>query len=75
MSTENTKPRGLKTIVRAELALRGIKVWDKKAPQGTPNAKAAAKLRARINGFESDSRGKVAAHQRTRPGSYNRKRG
>lgn len=74
MSNETAKPRGLKTIVRAELALRGIKVWDKKAPQGTPNKKAAKKLRARVAAFDADSKGKVT-HQRTRPGSYNRKRG
>jgi hypothetical protein len=74
MSTDNTKPRGLKTIVRAELALRGIKVWDKKAPQGVPNKKASKKLEARRRAWEADSKGKVA-HQRTRPGSYNLKRG
>jgi hypothetical protein len=74
MSTDNTKPRGLKTIVRAELALRGIKVWDKKAPQGVPNKKASKKLEARRRAWDIDSKGKVA-HQRTRPGSYNLKRG
>ena len=74
MSTDNTKPRGLKTIVRAELALRGIKTWDKKAPQAAPNKKASARLEARRRAWEADSKGK-AAHQRTRPGSYNLKRG
>lgn len=74
MSTENAKPRGLKTIVRAELAMRGIKSWDQHAPQGTPNKKASKKLEARRRGYEIDSKGKVA-HQRTRPGSYNPKRG
>ena len=75
MSTDNTKPRGLKTIVRAELALRGIKTWDKKAPQAAPNKKASARLEARRRGYVADSTGKGTAHQRTQPGSYNRKRG
>lgn len=75
MSDDNKKPTGLRTIVKAELAMRGIKSWDKKAPQGVPNRKASKKLEARRRGYQSDTTGKGTAHQRTMPGSYNRKRG
>lgn len=73
--TDSKKPVGLRTIVRAELKMRGIHTKDTKAPQAVPNRKASKKLEARRRGFASDSTGKSTAHQRTQPGSYNRKRG
>jgi len=74
MSEDKKIGGGLRTIVRAELKARGLE-WTKKAPQGVPNKKMSKKLEARRRGWTADTTGKGTAHQRTQPGSYNRKRG
>lgn len=63
---------GLRELVLQDLKMRGVTSWNVKAPQGTPNRKAAAKLARRQRGYVSRS---PAGHDRKMPGSYNRKRG
>lgn len=66
---------GLKTLVRDDLKLRGL-TWDRKATQAAPNKRAAQRLQRRQSGFVQEGSGRdLPNHQRTMPGSYNRKRG
>jgi len=61
---------GLKSLVRADLKLRGL-TWDKKAPQATQNPRDAKRLAARQRGYESIvASNKSDASAFTMPGSY-----
>ena len=60
---------GLKSLVRADLKLRGL-TWDKKAPQAAPNKRDAKRLTARQNGYHANVVATKNAEQFTMPGSY-----
>ena len=63
---------GLKTIVKEELARRGL-TWNRKAPRAVPNRKEAARLAVRQAGHTSiisGLKGKVSQEAFTMPGSY-----
>jgi hypothetical protein len=62
---------GLKTIVRAELKLRGLE-WAQKAPQATPNKREAARLSARQRHREAllSSNRTLTVEGNRMPGSY-----
>lgn len=60
---------GLKSLVRADLKLRGLS-WDKKAPQATQNPRDAKRLAARQRGYHSNVTSTKNEEAFTMPGSY-----